>query len=288
MQLRNRYYTYPVIDIGNEFYVDSSFESDADYTLDGYNIRLTLRADLVNPELEMMLNDGIVKFVHHIECPQTCYRKSISTNEEEVIVTIKDDQINGTVQVCGFLIAQNNLEKYENSLFTEQYKGFKFDIDKGCILAVGNQVNIDIDKMKDDLSNSSSIFLISRNLDPNATEMNIDMTQNKIIVSLPDETYGIYDSMSTYFDVQPVMHSMLIIPALQYVIYELKQDRDQLYNYSDYRWFKGLKKSFERIDMMLDENCLESIEPLTIAQKLIGAPISNAMLHLVRGDGYED
>lgn len=288
MQLRNRYYTYPVIDIGNDFYVNSSFETDADYVLDGYTIRLSLRANLDNPELQKMLKDGDIQYVHHIECPQTCYRKSISTNQEEMVLTIKDDEINGMVQVCGFLIAKKSLIKYENSLFAEDYRGFKFDIDKGCILAVGNQVNIVIDKMKDDLSNSSSIFLISRNLDPNVTEMNIDMMQNKIVVNLPDETYGIYDSMSTYYDVQPVMHSMLIIPALQYVLYELKEDREQLYNYSDYRWFKGLEKSFERIDMNLDQECLENIEPLTIAQKLIGTPVNKAMMHLVRGDGYED
>lgn len=81
MQLRSKYYTYPVITEDADFYVDSAFSSDVEQILDGYNIRLKLKAQLVNPELEEMLKTEEVMFAHHIECTQTCFRKLILTNE---------------------------------------------------------------------------------------------------------------------------------------------------------------------------------------------------------------
>ena len=62
MQLRSKYYTYPVITEDADFYVDSSFSSDVEQILDGYNIRLKLKAELVNPELEEKLKNEEVMF----------------------------------------------------------------------------------------------------------------------------------------------------------------------------------------------------------------------------------
>jgi len=73
MQLRSKYYTYPVITEDADFYIDSFFSSDVEQVIDGYNIKLKLIADLVNPELEAMLKTGDVMFAHHIECTQTCF-----------------------------------------------------------------------------------------------------------------------------------------------------------------------------------------------------------------------
>ena len=58
MQLRNKYFTYPVIIADGDFYVDSYFDSDVDQIIDGYNIKLVLTANLINKELEYLLNEG--------------------------------------------------------------------------------------------------------------------------------------------------------------------------------------------------------------------------------------
>ena len=74
MQLRSKYYTYPVIIEGGDFYSDSSFETDAEKEMVGYDIKFILTAKLVNPQLEDMLKSNKVSIIHHIECPQTCLR----------------------------------------------------------------------------------------------------------------------------------------------------------------------------------------------------------------------
>lgn len=289
MQLRNKYYPYPVIIEGGEYYINSSFESDIVQEMDGYNIKLFLKTMLENDELNQMLRDGSVEIVHHIECPQTCYRSSVQTKDKIIEFLIKDSEVNGIVQVCTFLIAKNDIEKYTNSLFSSDYQGFKFDLEKGCIMAIGNQINLRINKIRDDLVNSSSIFSIVPNTDPVVSDIIIDLSKNKIIILLPEKTYGLYSNMQTYMEVQQVMHSMIIIPALMYTFSELKEAREQLYNYEENRWFRGLKKACAIINVTLDEAGLHNIDIYKTSQQLLNSPISKAVEYLMIGGGtYED
>ena len=133
MQLRNKYYPYPVIMEDGEYYVDSSFTNDVEQVRDGYNIKLIFKAELRNDELVELLKDGIVEIVHHIECPQTCYRNIVRTRENKIEFLLKDSDVNGVVQVCSFLIAKRKIEKYTNTMFSSDYRGFKFDLEKGLL-----------------------------------------------------------------------------------------------------------------------------------------------------------
>lgn len=287
MQLRSKYYTYPVITEDADFYVNSAFTSDVEQILDGYNVKLKLKAQLVNPELEEMLKTEEVMFAHHIECTQTCFRKLILTNENVKECILRDGEINGSVQICSFLVVNKNLEGYSNSLFAPDFKGFRFNLDRGCILAVGNQINLRINKIRDDLANTSSIFSIVPNRDETMTNMIIDLDQAKIVITIPQETYSIYSNMSNSLDIQPVMHSMLIIPALVYALTKVKEDRFRLDVYEEYRWFRSLRKAAEKLNIVFDEATLERIEPFDLAQKLMDSPIPKAVQYL-RGDDDED
>ena len=287
MQLRSKYYTYPVITEDEDFYENSSFSSGVEQILDGYNIKLKLKANLDNPELEEMLVREEVMFAHHIECTQTCYRKVILTNECVKEFVIRDGEVNGLVQVCSFLVANQRIEKYSNSLFTQDFRGFRFDIDKGCIMAVGNQINLRINKIRDDLANTASIFSIIKSLDETQTIINVDINGDKIVITLPQKTHSLYSHMSRSLDIQPVMHSVIIIPALVYVISEIKEARTQLDAYEDYRWYRSLRKAAEKMNIIFDERSLENIQPFELAQKLMDSPIPKAVYYL-RGDSDEE
>lgn len=287
MQLRNKYYTYPVITEDADFYEDSSFSSDVEQLLDGYNIKLKLKAEVVNPELEEMLKREEVMFAHHIECTQTCFRRLILTNETKKECILRDGEVNGVVQVCSFLVANKNIEKYSNKLFTPDFRGFRFDIERGCIMAVGSQINLRINKIRDDLANTSSIFSIIPSRDETITNIKVDTSGNKIVIMIPQETFSIYSNMSNSLDIQPVMHSMLIIPSLVYALTEVKESRSHLYDFEDYRWYRSLRKAAEKMNMSFNEDSLENMEPFDFAQKLMDSPIPKAVNYL-RGDYDEE
>jgi len=287
MQLRSKYYTYPVITEDTDFYEESLFMSDVEQELDGYNIKLKLKAELVNPELEEMLKKEDVMFAHHIECTQTCFRRLILTNENVKECILRDGEVNGVVQVCSFLVANKNIDKYSNKLFAPDFRGFRFDIERGCIMAVGSQINLRINKIRDDLANTSSIFSIIPSRDETITNIKVDTNGNKIVIMIPQETFSIYSNMSSSLDIQPVMHSMLIISSLVYALTEVKESRTHLYDYEDYRWYRSLRKAAEKMNVSFDEYGLENMESFDFAQKLMDSPIPKAVNYL-RGDNDEE
>ena len=80
-------------------------------------------------------------------------------------------------------------------------------------MAVGNQINLRVNKIKDDLTNTASIISIIPNMDETVTNIVVNTSGNKIVIAVPQETYSIYSNMSSSIDIQPCMHSMLFIPA---------------------------------------------------------------------------
>lgn len=273
MQLRSKYYTYPVISEDVDSYVDSLFETDVEKEVVGYDIKFIFKVNLVNEQLEQMLREGKVVIVHHIECPQTCYRMIIQTKEYDIEKMIQDSKLNGNVQICTFLIANENIEKYSNDKFSADYRGFKFDIEKGCVMAIGNQINFNINKIKDDLANTSSIFSVVPNLESSVRYMQVELTNTKIVISLPEVAFGIYKNMSSILDAQKTMHSMIIIPALEYVFSELRNSKEQLYEFEDRRWYRSLCKACEKLGMSINEQTLSNVDILHISQLLIDNPI---------------
>ena len=82
LQIKNKYYPYPVIAAGNDSYEDASFTSDADYAIDAHHVKLILCAETDNQMLNEMIEKGSVRYAHHIECQQTCFRKLVLTDEK--------------------------------------------------------------------------------------------------------------------------------------------------------------------------------------------------------------
>ncbi|MCR5523955.1 MAG: hypothetical protein K6F64_10070 [Clostridia bacterium] len=289
MKIRPRYFPYPVIATNNDSYLNTTFENDVLFEQSGYNIIFTLQASTNNTEINKLLEEGKVSFVHHIECAQTCFRKAIVTGDGSVEELIPQSKLNGIVQINSFIVARVDLTRYKNSDFSQDYKGFSFSIKKGCLLAIGKSIEIEISKQKDDLENTSSIFSVLPLIDPNETFIKVDTSNSKkILIYLPYKSYNIYRNSSSNLELQSVMHSMIIIPALMQAFEELKASRNDLYLYSDCRWFNSLKKACKQLKISLDETELENLDPYKAAQMLLDSPTVRALDYLIGGQEDED
>lgn len=290
MQIKNKYYPYPVIAAGNDSYEDATFTSDADYAIDAHNVKLTLCAETDNQLLNDMIKNGSVKYAHHIECQQTCFRKLILTDEKIHEEIIHESLLNGIVQVCTFLMADEDLVGYANPNFAKDYRGIKFNLDRGCVMAIGSQINIAINKDKEDLSRTSSIFSIRRDHDPSHTELQVSTTGSKIVVLIPEKTCNQYLNLSNQAMFVPVLHSMVIMPALMQVLSELKEAAQQnmLYNYEDLRWYRGLKKTAEKLEIKFDQEALSQINAFKVAQQFLDTPVVKALANICSGEGEDN
>ena len=287
MEIRHKLYPYPVLSYYSDDYVNSVFDTVVTPVRDGHNIRIDFLAEVNNDGISDLLFSGKVKIVYHIECAQTGYRVALSTSKNELSHIIVDKMISGRLQVCPFIVAKAEISEYVNPNFHEDYRGFKFTIEEGCVMAVGKQVNINVDKEINDLSNTPSVFSIIKNDDDLAMGMVVDLDNKKIVIRLPEREYKNYKSIKGQVLIQSVLNSLVVIPALTYVLEEVsKREPRERYEYSSYAWYRTIKKSLANkfscdieSDNFTDRNMLE------IAQKLINTPISDALLTLSSGYG---
>lgn len=290
MLIRNKYFPYPIVATGNDSYASASFTSDVSTERNGFYINFLLKASINNEGIKELIETDKASFVHHIECAQTCYRHAVITDDEEVSFPIHQSKLNGVVQISTVIVAKEELKGYKNSDFASDYRGFSFNIKKGCLLAIGECVEVEINKQKEDLESTSSIFSIVPNLDPNETKIAVEIssTKPKIVIHIPAKGCNIYKNLSSNLDLQSIMHSMIIVPALMKVFEDLKIARSELYNYSSCRWFKALVKACKIQKIELNEQSLENLDSYKTAQLLMDSPTIRALSYLAGGTDDED
>lgn len=289
MQLKNKIYPYPVL--GQDFngYENSSFNTVVQHNFSKENITINIECDLNDEFLFSLLKNGDISYVHHIECTSTCYRKIIKSNEKSVTLTIKEQEVAFMLSVCTFLIPNIDLDKYENYNFNSDYKGFKFNIDKGCIIGVADQYNLYFDKSKDDFVNYSSIFSITPDMRLDSTSINVRKRVSKIEISLPQEQYNLYVFLQEQESTQSLMHSTVILPALMSIFSDMIRDGDALEEINgDFRWYRSLQNACKNAGYQLNSDTLKDVNILLLSQKLLNDPITNAITMLSKeGDTDE-
>ena len=282
MKLKNKYFPYPVISQNNNSNIDSSFSTEIAKRREGSFIFFDFKSTLKDCMLSELLKSKQVAFAYHIECPKTCFRKLYTTQENIYTISLKETEISGEVQVCEFVIAQSNIDSYTNPAFSQVYKGWEFDIEKGAILAIACPYKLTIERDRDELSNSSSIFCIVQDLSEQPSmSMTIDLREDKIIIKLPKKAYYQYCSLQKNQAMLPHLDSMVIIPALIYVFSELKKG---LSEHENYNWLRGLKKACKRINFELTDENLSNCNIMEISQILLACPINDALEFCTTGD----
>jgi hypothetical protein len=287
MEIRHKLYPYPVLSYFSDDYVDSCFTVAIVPKRDGYNIRIDFIAELINDGLVQLLSEEKVKIVYHLECAQTGFRTALTTNTWEYSYVISNKQVVGRLQVCPFIIAVTDLPEYVNEKFHDDYRGFKFSIEAGCVMAVNGQVNIDIEKDISDLSNTPSVFSIIKNDDVTVLGMVVEMNYKKLVIKIPEQDFYNFRSVKDEVIIQSVLNSLVIIPALTYVLEEVvKLDANGKYELSSYAWYRAVKKALStRFNCDIDSDRFSECNMLVLAQKLIDTPLTLALHTLSSGYG---
>lgn len=287
MEIKYKLYPYPVLSSDSNDYGTGDFDVTIDILHDGYDLRIDFLATLTCQSLQDCIKQGFAKYVYHLECAQTGFRTVIQTEKISEVYTLLNKTVNGKLQICPFIVAVDDLKSYTSPDFHEDYQGVAFDIESGCVMAVGKMVTVDISKDIDDLADTPSIFNISKNPDENCKQMLVDMSQRKIIIKLPLSDFYSYKVLSTNPLAQPILNSLTVVPALVYVLEELRAlpilERSEN---SDALWYKVLSKvlltQFNcgiESEKFNNQNCLE------LAQKLINNPVTDAFTFLTSNIG---
>ena len=279
MDIRYKLYPYPVLAQHMDDYLGSSFEAEISPKYDAYNVRIGFLAKLNNDEMKNLISKGDLIFAYHLECAQTGFRTIYTTRNTSFACSIPHAKVRGRLQICPFIVAKKDLLEYTNSDFHEDYRGFKFSIDAGCIMGFGSQRNVDIDWEMNELSNTPSVFVIIKNDDETATGMVVDMDKRKIVIKLHEKEFANYKILSRLADIQAVLNSMVIIPSLTFVLEEVaRREPEERYEYSTYAWYIAIRKALmKRLTVDIESNQFADANMIELAQKLVNAPIEEAL-----------
>ena len=285
MDLAYKLYPYPVLGEVYDDYKTSKFESELiGFDKDGKEVIIKVKCRTDNPELLKLFEEGKVKYTVHIECSQTSYREIVQSVDGYIEHRIKDECLLGKVQICMFITATDSINGYNSLDFNDEYEDAAFDIEKGHILAIGNQFDARVEKEKDDLGKIPSIFSILPNVKDNE-EMSLELSGDKVKIYLCKKDYDNYKRIGQSYKLQPACHSMIILPILVHIFDLLKaSDFD---DFEDNRWFRALRKALKNNNIDLTKDNLNNISSITLAQKVLNNPLSRALNNLVTDDEVE-
>ena len=153
-------------------------------------------------------------------------------------------------------------------------------------MAVGEQANFDIYKDRDDFISAKSIFVVTKNADESALEMDIDIFKNKITIKLPEKDHANFKNMSRVPEIQKNLNALIIIPALMLALSEVnsKDTDDRFTTFSSYNWYKAVRNALKsRFSRDLDSDSFQPNEIVAYSQRLINSPLSGALDYLALG-----
>ena len=122
--------------------------------------------------------------------------------------------------------------------------------------------------------------------------MEIDLTTAQIGIGVGLQEYEIYSRFCDKEELQPILNSMMIFPALVYVFEELKQENG-IDNYSGRNWYVSLSKAYEKRGVNLEDELLNSDKTsVQLAQEAMELPLNAALRKFVdlfeNGEEEED
>ena len=228
MKISNtRIFPYPVLASMYDDYFDCYFSVDVKAKQGKRQLYIEATPSIKCNTLEKLIQSYQADVVMHLECARTRYRTTRQLKINEVNkIEIPSGEINENLEVVAFIVSKVDIKSFrcENNEFNSDYGNASFNIETGSILAISEQKEIPIQKNIYDLSNVNSIVSItSRQEDDDSQNIDITLTDEKIRVSLPKETYINYSGIGkTENKKTPIVHALFAFPALVYTIDYLK------------------------------------------------------------------
>lgn len=278
MNITNRLFTHPVLSDEKDDYKESIFNVDYEQVMQGVNsLKLTFDIAMNCRELEQLILNGQAEYVIHLECPTTAYREVLNSVSKHIDHVLQIERVNGTLYAVAFVILKKNISGFTCLDWVEDFSDTTFNLSVGTILAYQNLPSLDITKDYEEFTNAGSIFSIYKRLTEDECPAEIGMDSSKIRIGLGTKDYDIYTLYSTKTELQPIFHSMFILPVLVYVFEELKQE-DGVETYHNKEWFIALEKAYAKRGLVFMEEVMNPEKTsYQLAQEAMELPLSKAL-----------
>ena len=275
-------YPYPVLQEGNDDYIQSSYLVDYDVVTQFGELKVDVTFQLKNEGIQYLITSKAAINMIHIECPQTSFRRVYKTIEKKLHITIPTNQLRGKVLVHAFIVAQKPIPDYTNDLLNEWYKEMVIQFEKGNFIAIGNAIEMTLYEDNTEFLNLPSIVHIKKSMSNEFME--VDIHSNNIVISLPAYEYEQY-AANANSRLKNTVLSMVIIPCLTQVFSQMNESKDDL---EEYTWYQVLEKIFADNHYRLEDVGTDRLSALKAAQLVLRKPIKTSFEEIEKTTSIEE
>ena len=277
MEIRNRLFPYPVLCNETDDYQNDVFEAETKVEERIHDIHVTVKFKLNNIAILDMIRKGMAEYALHVECPTTYYRKMFKTDISELSFAIPKEKVNGDIAVLAVVVAKRRIASFISESLNEDYDGETISFDKAAIMAYKNLPKIQVFKNYEELAGNESLFTVVKIGLPDDEEIHplaFELNDERIKIMVDARTYASYIH---YQQKTSVAMSMLVFPAVVYMLDELRDSPD---SFGDRMWYVKMKQFYRAQgvdfihDIVLGKNIIEA------AQEMLKSPIGKAYCEL--------
>lgn len=274
MSQNNLAYPYPVLtaysDDVQPALVEENVQVGEMQINDNNDYVLPLTLILEDQQLLQLITDGKAEYTFDINCPASLYRRCINSNHNEVKIDFPFKRVSGVVKIRPYVIAKTAFS-YQNSAFHPDYGNESFEIEKGDVLAIFNEITYDFEINYNQLKAFSSIMFIRKSEDENERDIHYLMDEPKIVIVLPVDKFDKYNQFKADPQYTNAVHASLAQNALLAVLMQTDwNDEDP----QEPLWKRTIRYRVAHEEELMPYKDLTNQENLVIiAQKLLGDPI---------------
>lgn len=276
MAINNVCFTYPVLSNFSDDYINVHFIAGSVGMLEKtrkYSYIKT-KVEIDDKNINHLIDNNLAKIIVKIYCRSTKYRTIFEIKRGIDEIKILNTNVNNNVELNTFIVANKRINNFSSKNFGPDYKGRIFELEKGNIIAIGKVENIFIEKDINDLTKLNSVIKICDSEEKNVP-LKVYFDDEVIKILLASEDYRIYSQYSKYST--NIFNSMIIIPALTFILDKLSDDNIDITDYENKKWYRVLSKKLSALlgkEFKIDY--LKTQDSLTLVQKLFDNVLSDA------------
>lgn len=281
MKIANSY-PYPVLSDFSDDYVNSKLRVDYFTKEEFGELKIQVKFQVENKGLEDLIENEKAAFILHVECPQTSYRKVISSPEPEMSKVIKVMELRGKVFLHAFIVAQSEIFDYTNSLLSDWYKGMNIKFEKGNFLGIGNALELTLHDDDTEFMDLPAIIDIHKGLQNEYME--VELHASNIIISLPSAEYESYANNANK-RLKNTIISTVIFPSLIFVFSKIQENKRDL---EEYTWYQVMESIFQENNYSIEDIGTERLSALKAAQLILRKPLATSFSEIEKLNSVED
>lgn len=249
MKLNDKNYPYPILVAGSDDYCNCSFNIEiVDEPKEvNDNIVIELLYNLECHSLEKFIESKKITVIAQVLSKSTSYRKYYTFIKNRLNLSIDKSLLGSKVEINTYLTA---LEKIDNFILPEHnklYFSFPMTIQKGDKLGFAETLTFDL-KPYDALRPVASVVSIKVDNRKEALPVDVDLTNDKIIIYLNSSLYEKYRELRQFPDIRLYLSNTIVMPAVIEALYEIKNNPDLDRNK---RWTTSIERVLKKMNIDL-------------------------------------